>query len=305
MYKVIDIENLDNKVISGIYMIKCKFTVKFYIGRSKNIVYRFLDHMKDLSLGRRKSGKWYSDFKQYGKESFILYLIELVNNLNTIKIREQYYLNLFLKKNKDFMYNISTAADGFLPGVIFTKEHCKNIRESKLGIIFSKKAIKNMSLAKEGNKNYMYGKTHDKRVRELISKVHKGKKLTLEHVEKISKANKGHAVSEETKNKIRKASTGRIKTKEEIEKIRKSQVGKFISLETRKKMSKSHKGLVEGKNNPMFGKIHSEESKKLISKNHADVKGKNHPLYGKNHSEETKVKMKKAWVKRKLKIGEK
>jgi len=33
-----------------------------------------------------------------------------------------------------------------------------------------------------------------------------------------------------------------------------------------------------GKNNPRFGKKHSEKTKELIIKNHADVKGENNPL---------------------------
>ena len=34
-----------------------------------------------------------------------------------------------------------------------------------------------------------------------------------------------------------------------------------------------------GKNNPFYGKCHSDESCKLISKNHADFKGENHPQW--------------------------
>ena len=40
-----------------------------------------------------------------------------------------------------------------------------------------------------------------------------------------------------------------------------------------------------GKNHPMHGKNHSEESRNKISKNHADFKGENNPMYGKDWSE--------------------
>jgi len=67
-----------------------------------------------------------------------------------------------------------------------------------------------------------------------------------------------------------------------------------------------------GKNNPMYGKVHSEtsrqkmsdshkghlpwnkgkplsaEHKQHLSENHADFSGKNHPMYGKTHTNETK-----------------
>ena len=49
-----------------------------------------------------------------------------------------------------------------------------------------------------------------------------------------------------------------------------------------------------GKNHPMYGKHHSDESKRLMSKNHPDVSGKNHPMYGKHHSDESKNKIAKA-----------
>ena len=57
----------------------------------------------------------------------------------------------------------------------------------------------------------------------------------------------------------------------------------FEGKQTKLKMS--------GKNHPMFGKKHSEESKKKISDNHHDVSGKNNPMFGKKHSEESKKKI--------------
>ena len=37
---------------------------------------------------------------------------------------------------------------------------------------------------------------------------------------------------------------------------------------------------------PLYGIGHSEKTKMLISKNHRDFSGKNNPMYGKKHSEE-------------------
>lgn len=54
------------------------------------------------------------------------------------------------------------------------------------------------------------------------------------------------------------------------------------------------KQLSKGKNNPMYGKKHSEESKKKMSQNRSDNSGKNHHMYGKKHSKATKEKMSKA-----------
>lgn len=46
-----------------------------------------------------------------------------------------------------------------------------------------------------------------------------------------------------------------------------------------------------GKNNPMFGKHHSEETRKKIRDSMPDNSGGNNPMFGKHHSEETKKKM--------------
>jgi group I intron endonuclease len=44
-----------------------------------------------------------------------------------------------------------------------------------------------------------------------------------------------------------------------------------------------------GKNNPFFGKNHSEETKKLMHEIHRDTTGVNNSFYGKQHSKETKA----------------
>ncbi len=41
-------------------------------------------------------------------------------------------------------------------------------------------------------------------------------------------------------------------------------------------------------------KVVSEETKKLMRLNHPHASGKNHPMFGRKHSEETKIKMSKA-----------
>lgn len=45
-----------------------------------------------------------------------------------------------------------------------------------------------------------------------------------------------------------------------------------------------------GKNNPMYGKEHIEETKQKMSDNQPDKTGKNNPFYGKHHTEESKQK---------------
>ena len=70
-----------------------------------------------------------------------------------------------------------------------------------------------------------------------------GMKNSPEHLRKVSEANKGKTISKEQRNKISNTLTGRK-----------------ASIEARLKMSNSRKG----KDNPFYGKKHSEETKSKI-----------------------------------------
>ena len=59
---------------------------------------------------------------------------------------------------------------------------------------------------------------------------------------------------------------GRKHTDEEKKKISEANKGKFVSEESRRKMSEARKGKMTGKDNPFYGKHHTEEFKKKISK---------------------------------------
>ena len=53
------------------------------------------------------------------------------------------------------------------------------------------------------------------------------------------------------------------------------------SLVQKKKQSEAMKGKMAGKNHPMYGKHHTEESILKIKNNHWNASGSNNPLYGK------------------------
>ena len=92
-------------------------------------------------------------------------------------------------------------------------------------------------------------------------------------------------------------------TRRAMSKPKKSFQGRPISESTRRAMSKAK----QGKNNPFYGRKHSEESLRKMSKSLRKMSknnsGENNPLYGRKHSEETKRKMsekqKERWRKKK------
>jgi len=87
---------------------------------------------------------------------------------------------------------------------------------------------------------------------------------------------KGSKCTEETKIKMSESKKGNQNAK-----------GSKRSLEFRRKQSESMKGKFCGKDNPMFGKTHTQEAKKKISETN---KGSKNYFFGRKHSEESRNK---------------
>lgn len=79
----------------------------------------------------------------------------------------------------------------------------------------------------------------------------------------------GRKFSKETRDKISLAKIGSIGPNR----------GKKFSEETKQKMRlKALERFKDPRNNPMYGKRHSDETRKLMSMNHADISGENNPM---------------------------
>jgi group I intron endonuclease len=67
--------------------------------------------------------------------------------------------------------------------------------------------------------------------------------------------------------------------------------GKKHSEETKKKISKANKGKLSGKNNPFYGKTQTKKIIEKMKKSRKYLKGKDNPLYGKPISDDLKRKI--------------
>lgn len=88
--------------IKGIYQIKnIKNNIK-YIGQSKDIIYRWREHLTSLQTNKHKNQYLQNSWNKNGIENFIFSILEIceVDKLNE---KEQYHLNY----NKDKLYNLS------------------------------------------------------------------------------------------------------------------------------------------------------------------------------------------------------
>lgn len=91
--------------------------------------------------------------------------------------------------------------------------------------------------------------------------------------------NAGRKLSARTKQKISEKKKGVKKSAESIEKQRQKMIGRKIPIAQIEKMRISHK---------LSPRTFSEKQRKEISDR---VSGRNHPMYGKHHTEETRQKM--------------
>lgn len=104
----------------GIYEIKNKINNKVYIGSSNDIERRFNEHKMNLNNKKHHSYKLQKDWDEFGEGAFIFNIIELVDEENLLKDREQYYIDYFDSCNNG--YNVSAIADRPDKNYLFDKE---------------------------------------------------------------------------------------------------------------------------------------------------------------------------------------
>ena len=93
MYNILYIkENNMTEKISGVYKITNTVTGDFYIGSSKNIKKRWVQHKCPSSWKRYPNNPMYLDFQKYGVDSFDLQILEDVE-IDYLKESEQKFID--------------------------------------------------------------------------------------------------------------------------------------------------------------------------------------------------------------------
>jgi group I intron endonuclease len=149
----------------GIYKITSP-TNKIYIGSSIDIQKR-IKHYNSISCKRQT--KLYNSIKKYGWEKHSLEIL-IECKASKLYFFESYYGDL---------YNV-LGSNGL--NLILPKSN-----DIKIGV--SEETRIKMSKSKLGSKNTFFGKKHSQETKNIISKIHKGTKHTLEHRMKVSKNN--------------------------------------------------------------------------------------------------------------------
>ena len=164
---------------SGIYKIENLVNGKCYIGQSETISNRWKRHRTDLKCGVHDNIHLQRAYNKYGPESFKYSVVEYCEpEKELLKEREQFWMGVLEVIEKG--YNMCPAAGSPLG--------YRHTEESKL--------------KRSGKNHRLFGKTRSQKVKDKISKAHKGRVISEETKKKISYTLKGRIFSEETLAKL-------------------------------------------------------------------------------------------------------
>lgn len=126
-----------------IYKITNLIDGKFYIGKTvKTLEERFRRH-----IIRKSSPKLTNAIQKYGKQNFIIEMVELCDSIDILNEREKFWIGKLDAINKG--YNLTTGGDG---GVV-VGEALEKIRAKATGRIVSKESRLKMSYSRSGKNN--------------------------------------------------------------------------------------------------------------------------------------------------------
>lgn len=217
--------------ICGVYKITHIASGKSYIGISKDIYRRWVQHKSWVNTKARRSAI-YAAMQKYGIDAFSWQIIEECCK-DDLERREQHWIAVF----DTFRNGYNLTAGGEYNKQI-SDETRQRLSDSHKGRKQPQEVIEKR--IKRGEDHYAYGKRRD-----------------LETRKKISQSLTGLKQSEETKAKRAKAMTGKKMPSEGIEKSRIARTGMKFSEQAKKNISESHKG-----------HKHSEETKRKMSEAH-------------------------------------
>jgi group I intron endonuclease len=230
-----EIFNTTTQKNSGIYKIIHKDSGKYYVGRSSNLEKRLKEHLYNLVNNNHHNNNLQNAWNKYGKDAFEFVVTEYIeNNTFLLKESEQKYLDIIKNERLCGLNNSYNLSENSEFGGPMPEESRYKIINANHNRIWKDESRKKLSELNTGKNNKMFGTVGP----------NNGKKLSVVTRSKMSKSKIGTKLSDETK-----------------EKLSKINYGKKLSTQTINKLKEK----LSGKNNPMYGKKHNEESRRKMS----------------------------------------
>lgn len=201
----------------GIYIIVCLVNGRVYIGQSKHIQKRWLEHKEELQKGSHCNNHLQNAWNKYGEKSFVFSVLELCENSRLVE-REQYWIDYYGGINSKNTYNFREAGSkGSMSEetLKIMSENTKRLRQNPDWVAKNAQAIRDswtperrqyMSELKSGTT----WTDKQRQSRKYYDELRRGCPRSDETKKKISQALLGHKVSEETKQKLREAGKKQI-----------------------------------------------------------------------------------------------
>lgn len=107
--------------VSGIYIIICLITLKFYIGCSNQVGRRLNEHKTDLKNNYHDNSYLQNAYNKYGKDNFLFLLFERFPE-EGLDDREIGWIKELKSQNKNIGYNITAGGESGRRGLKHTEE---------------------------------------------------------------------------------------------------------------------------------------------------------------------------------------
>jgi len=136
---------------------------KIYIGQTINFRHRTSTHICESINGVHENKHFKRAVKKYGIENFMFFILENVEDLSLLTIKEDYYIQMYQSNDENFGYNKRVAADSN-KGIKFGPQSEEHIAKRTKTMLATR--LKNDSTVK-GDKHHYYGKfyTLDERIK--------------------------------------------------------------------------------------------------------------------------------------------
>ena len=165
--------------VRGVYAIINKTNLKIYVGSTKNFYGRFYVHRRKLRSGVHSSAHLQHSWNT-GKYEFEFKILERVDDLKMLFLREQYYMDLYKSCGPELGYNTVTVAGYYAGGRGLARDK-KMSKETRIKM--SKALTDNWAKMSEEGKNLVSlrfkGRVRSSEERDSISRGHKLRHLKL------------------------------------------------------------------------------------------------------------------------------